>query len=88
MEKKIHIEKQGYTYSCIWECEFDRNIREDAKIKRFVDSIDIVTPGGRTLHLISPSYVDRSPKFSITIFGCPRTVFPVLLIYGYSEVTS
>jgi G:T-mismatch repair DNA endonuclease (very short patch repair protein) len=44
LEKKIHIEKQGYTYSCIWECEFDRNIREDAKIKRFVDSIDIVTP--------------------------------------------
>jgi hypothetical protein len=56
MEKKIHIEKQGYTHSCIWECEFDRNIREDAEIKRFVDSIDIVTPleprdaffGGRT----------------------------------------
>jgi hypothetical protein len=44
MEKKTHIEKQGYTHSYIWECEFDRNIREDAKIKRFVDSIDIVTP--------------------------------------------
>jgi len=56
MERKTHIEKQGYTYSCIWECEFDRNIREDVNIKRFVDSIDIVTPleprdafyGGRT----------------------------------------
>jgi hypothetical protein len=33
MEKKAHIEKQGYTYNCIWEWEFDRNIREDVNIK-------------------------------------------------------
>ncbi|XP_071176481.1 uncharacterized protein [Mytilus edulis] len=56
MEKKIHIEKQGYTYRCIWECEFDKNICENESIKRFIDSIDITTPleprdafaGGRT----------------------------------------
>ena len=39
MEKKTHIEKQGYTYNCIWEWEFDRNIREDVNIKRFVDYV-------------------------------------------------
>jgi G:T-mismatch repair DNA endonuclease (very short patch repair protein) len=44
MEKKLHIEKQGFTYSCKWECEFDKEIREDINIKRCVESIDIVTP--------------------------------------------
>ncbi|CAC5385639.1 unnamed protein product [Mytilus coruscus] len=44
MEKKTHIEKQGYKYNCIWECEFDKNIRDDRNTKTFIDSIDIVTP--------------------------------------------
>ena len=44
MEKKLHIEKQGFTYSCKWECEFDKEIRVDINIKRCVESIDIVTP--------------------------------------------
>ncbi|CAC5390200.1 unnamed protein product [Mytilus coruscus] len=33
MEKEIHIVKEGYEYSCILECEFDINIREDKNIK-------------------------------------------------------
>jgi hypothetical protein len=27
-------------------------------------------------------------KLSVTISGCPMGIFPVLLIYGYREVTS
>jgi G:T-mismatch repair DNA endonuclease (very short patch repair protein) len=44
MEKKLYIEKQGFTYSCNWECEFDKEIRKDINIKRFVESIDSVSP--------------------------------------------
>lgn len=44
-EKKVHNEKkQGYTYRCIWECELDMKIRENASILLFVDTINIVTP--------------------------------------------
>jgi hypothetical protein len=78
---------KGYIVDTIYEIwHFDHVEQYDPRSKTggiFTEYI-----GGRTLHLISPSYVDRSPKFSVTIFGCPRTTFPVLLIYGYSEVTS
>ncbi|CAG2256486.1 unnamed protein product [Mytilus edulis] len=40
IEKKSHIEKKGYKYNCIWECEFDRNIRDDRNIK---DSLTLST---------------------------------------------
>jgi hypothetical protein len=43
--------------------------------------------GGRILHLMNPSYCCISVKPSVTISGCPMGIFPVLLIYGYREVT-
>ncbi|CAG2185008.1 unnamed protein product [Mytilus edulis] len=73
MEKKTYIEKQGYIYTCIWECEFDKHIREDENIKKFIDSLDIVTPleprdafaGGRTeaFNLYHESSFDESIKY-------------------------
>jgi hypothetical protein len=44
--------------------------------------------GGRIVHLMSPSYCWISVKLSVMISGCPMGIFPVLLIYGYREVTS
>ena len=44
--------------------------------------------GGRILYLMSPPYCCISVKPSVTISGYPMGIFPVLLIYGYREVTS
>jgi hypothetical protein len=44
--------------------------------------------GGRILNSMSPSYCCMSVNPSVMISGCPMDFLPVLLIYGYWEVTS
>ena len=56
LEKRSFIEKEGYSYRCIWECQFDAQIKENNTIREVVDAIEIQTPleprdaffGGRT----------------------------------------
>jgi hypothetical protein len=148
MEKKRYLEGQGYIYVGKWECEFDREVRENDTLRNFVQQSEMINPleprdafyggrteaftlfqkdqdisyvdvtslypklhvlhrvnnnllfiftgntgmysplGGRILHLMSPSYCCISVKPSVTISGCPMGIFPVILIYGYREVTS
>lgn len=56
MGKQEYIEKQGYTYTAMWECEFKRFLNENEDIRCYIDGLDIPTPleprdaffGGRT----------------------------------------
>lgn len=56
VEKQNFLENEGYTYRSIWETDFDQSLKENSKMKFFVDKLDIVTPleprdafyGGRT----------------------------------------
>ena len=56
LDKQRYIENEGYIYRCKWECEFDKEIAENERIREIVNQTDIVTPleprdafyGGRT----------------------------------------
>jgi hypothetical protein len=56
MEKKRYLEGQGYIYVGKWECEFDREVREDDTLRNFVQQSEMINPleprdafyGGRT----------------------------------------
>ena len=37
MDNKIHLENMGYTYINIWECEFDKETKQNKTIKEYVD---------------------------------------------------
>ena len=44
LEKRKYLENLGYTYRCIWESDFDKQMQEDSTIKSFIQQPDIVTP--------------------------------------------
>ena len=56
LDKKKYIEDRGYKYISIWECDFDRQIRDNKLLQNFIESLDMVPPldprdaffGGRT----------------------------------------
>ena len=56
MEKKQYIESEGYSYKCIWECQFKSELENNVIMKRFVENLGLVIPlaprdafyGGRT----------------------------------------
>ena len=56
IEKQTFLERQGYTYRCIWECQFDKAISESEQIQSFLKHLVLTTPleprdafyGGRT----------------------------------------
>ena len=56
LDKQEYLQREGYRYVCKWECDFDREIKENPLVKEFMESIEMVTPleprdafyGGRT----------------------------------------
>ena len=56
LEKQKYIESEGFEYISMWECDFTQQLSENKDLKRFVDTLDIVSPieprdafyGGRT----------------------------------------
>ena len=56
IEKQQFIEEMGYSYISIWECDFKQDIAKDAKMKHYIQCLEIVSPleprdaffGGRT----------------------------------------
>ena len=56
MEKRHYIESNGYSYICIWECQFKKELETDVTMKHYIESLELVTPleprdafyGGRT----------------------------------------
>ena len=41
MKKKAYLESVGYKYVCIWEHEFQDQLKENAEMKTFVDNLDV-----------------------------------------------
>ena len=56
IEKKRYLEGQGYVYVGTWECEFDREVRENDTLRNCVQQSEMINPleprdafyGGRT----------------------------------------
>lgn len=56
MEKKQYIESEGYSYICIWECQFKAELESNVAMKHFIENLELVAPlaprdaffGGRT----------------------------------------
>ena len=56
LDKRKYIEDRGYKYKCIWECDFNEQIRENKHFRKFIETLDMVPPlepreaffGGRT----------------------------------------
>lgn len=56
MDKQRFIEQEGYKYISIWECDFNRQCKENIQMQAFIDTVDISDPleprdafyGGRT----------------------------------------
>lgn len=56
LEKQKYLESLGYVYRAVWESEFDKQMVDDAAMKSYVESLEIVSPleprdaffGGRT----------------------------------------
>jgi hypothetical protein len=44
MQKKLYMEKLGYTFKSIWESEFETLMKEDVLMKRFIESLDVAMP--------------------------------------------
>jgi hypothetical protein len=57
MEKNRYLKPQGYIYVGKWECEFDREVRENDTLRNFVQQSEMINPleprnaffGGRTV---------------------------------------
>ena len=56
MEKKAYLESEGFTYVCIWECQFKKELEHNLDMQRYIETLDLVEPlvprdafyGGRT----------------------------------------
>lgn len=56
VEKRHYIESDGYSYVCIWECQFKAELENNTAMKRHIEILELVTPlaprdafyGGRT----------------------------------------
>lgn len=73
LDKKIFLEKQGYKYICMWECDFDRQCKENTLLNNHVITSEIVPPlepndafyGGRTevFRLLKEATNEESIKY-------------------------
>ena len=74
MEKKHYLESEGYSYVCIWECEFKKELENNAAMKCYIENLDLVTPlaprdafyGGRTEAF--KLYEETSPENQIKYY--------------------
>lgn len=73
MEKKQFIEAHGYTYTSIWECDFNQELENDPKMKQYIQSLELISPleprdaffGGRTeaFTLYNAAIADKQIKY-------------------------
>jgi hypothetical protein len=80
IEKKRYLEGQGYVYFGKWECEFDREVRENDTLRNSVQQSEMINPlglrdvfyGGRTEAFTlfqkdqDISYVDVTSRYPYT----------------------
>jgi len=53
LKRKKELQQAGWIVEEIWECEYERQLKDDPQMKAFIDAIDIMDPreaffGGRT----------------------------------------
>ena len=41
IQKKVDLEKLGYTYNCIWEHEFKHQLKQNTDMSNYVNALDI-----------------------------------------------
>ena len=41
LEKQCYLEAQGYTYICMWECNFKRQLAKNADMKTYINDLEI-----------------------------------------------
>jgi hypothetical protein len=73
LEKKQFIESEGYSYTALWECEYRKQLQSNETMKKYIDSLEIVTPleprdaffGGRTeaFKLYEEATADQQIKY-------------------------
>ena len=44
LEKQRYLEAQGYTYICMWECDFKRQLEKNADMKTNINALEITLP--------------------------------------------
>ncbi|XP_060558044.1 uncharacterized protein LOC132718360 [Ruditapes philippinarum] len=56
LDEQKYLESEGYIYECIWECDFKQKLESNPIMKKYTESLEIVSPleprdafhGGRT----------------------------------------
>ncbi|XP_053406566.1 uncharacterized protein LOC123556078 [Mercenaria mercenaria] len=61
IEKQRYLENDGYTYICIWESEFDKQVSNDSNMRSFIESLDIISP----LEPRDAFYIGRTEAYTL-----------------------
>lgn len=71
--KRHYLESEGYSYKCIWECQFKKELESNQIMKEYIEKLELVTPlaprdafyGGRTkaFKLYEESNLERQLKY-------------------------
>jgi hypothetical protein len=71
IEKKRYLEDQGYVYVGKWECEFDREVRENDTLRNCVQQSEIsLSPPFLACCMWTPSVVDKYLIHCIALMEC------------------
>ncbi len=60
MDKRRYLEDLGYTYTCIWESEFDAQLKQNCVMSAFIDGLEMIFP--------------LQPRDAFSVEGQKRTV--------------
>ena len=86
MAKKQYIESEGYSYKCIWECQFKSELKNNVIRKRFVENLELVTP----LAPRDTFYGGRTEAFKLFEETCPEKqikYYDVTYLYPFINKT-
>ena len=60
-DKQYYLEAQGYTYICMWECDFKRQLAKNAGMKTYINALEIAQP----LEPRDAFYGERTEAFTL-----------------------
>ncbi|MCW4344201.1 MAG: hypothetical protein N0E48_12745 [Candidatus Thiodiazotropha endolucinida] len=86
LEKKKYLESEGYTYVCIWECQFKKELESNPAMKEYIQRLDFVEP----LEPRDAFYGGRTESFKLYEESCPEKqlrYFDVTSLYPFINKT-
>jgi hypothetical protein len=83
IEKKRYLEGKGYVYVGKWECEFDREVRENDTLRNCVQQSEMINP----LELRDAFYGGRTEVFTLFQKDQDISYFDVTSLYPYINKT-